>query len=367
MRIGIDASPLLHRSNGVGCHTYELLRHLLELNNAGDIVGYVPDVAEVGRELEAFSAYKHLSWASLGKVSRWTISEKAELDLFHGPNFKMYFQGRHGGIVTIHDVFLDRHPQYSKKLFGQKLSYFRTNRTVWKARRVITVSLHAAGEIRELYGLPEDRVCVIPNGVSEEFTAGVAEESWLSLKARFGVATKGFILFLGGSTPRKNHQTVFRAYSRCKTLWSEYSLICIGSRKDPFGDVMETARKCGIMSQVVSVEHVSLEDLKVLYSAAAVFVFPSLYEGFGMPVLEAMASGTPVIASNATALPEVVGDAGILVDPLDEERWQQAIVQVIEDRALRTTLIHKGRERARAFTWGRTACQTYRIYQELCQ
>jgi glycosyltransferase involved in cell wall biosynthesis len=140
----------------------------------------------------------------------------------------------------------------------------------------------------------------------------------------------------------------------------------VGEASHRFGNMYETSRTFGLEDRVICPGLLSLADLRLLYSYADAFVFPSVYEGFGMPVLEAMACGAPVIASNTTALPEVAGDAAVLVDPVCVEELADAIVRVIEDRALRDSLRAKGFERATHFTWERTARQTLAVYRDVC-
>jgi glycosyltransferase involved in cell wall biosynthesis len=142
--------------------------------------------------------------------------------------------------------------------------------------------------------------------------------------------------------------------------------VLVGDIHHRFGDLLQTARTLGLERRVVCTGRLPIEDIRLLYSHADLFVFPSIYEGFGMPVLEAMACGAPVITSNRTALPEVAGDAAVLVNPEDAEELGEAMVRVLEDQTLRATLKEKGLKRAKQFTWERAARQTMALYRELC-
>jgi glycosyltransferase involved in cell wall biosynthesis len=232
---------------------------------------------------------------------------------------------------------------------------------------VITVSEHSAKDIQELYGLPKDRIVVIPHGVSADFRPDRGESRFLELRSQYGILPVPYILFVGGADPRKNHVTLCQAYAGKPALRQSHVLVMVGDSVHRSGSIMETARTLGISDRVVCAGTVPADHLRCLYSHADLFVFPSRYEGFGLPVLEAMACGVSVITSNATALPEVAGDAAILINPEDPEELAEAMIRVLEDKSLRETLQEKGIERAREFTWAQTARQTLAVYHEVCQ
>lgn len=366
VRIGIDANPVVGDRGGVGWHVYHLLRALLDLKEEVEFVGYVKPGSLLNGQLEGWEGQARLSWVEAGRWARRWRGKLDRLDLYHGTNFKLQTSGCFGAVVTVHDLWLDRYPRYSQKLFGQRASFHRTKRTAWRARKVITVSEYSARDIESLYGLPRDRVVIIPNGVSENFRPTVDEQGMAGLRQRFGLSTERFILFVGGADPRKNHQTLLRAFARRLDRLKEYSLVLVGDIHHRFGDMLQTAKTLGLERQVVCTGRLPITDIRLLYSHTDLFVFPSIYEGFGMPVLEAMACGAPVITSNRTALPEVAGDAALLVNPEDGEELGEAIVRVLEDRALRVMLKEKGLERARQFTWEKAARRTLALYRELC-
>lgn len=367
MRIGIDAAPILGDRGGVGWHTYYLLRALFDLKEDVEFVGYVKPGSLWKGRLDGWEMSSRVRWVEAGRVAmRWRgILDR--LDLYHGTNFKMRTRGRCGGVVTVHDLWLDRYPEYSPKLFGQQASFRRTRRTAWRARRVITVSEYSARDIELLYGLPRDRIVVIPNGVSDDFRPMADANTLADLRRRFALQTDRFILFVGGADPRKNHRAVLKAYARRAVQLEAYSLILVGDPVHRFGDMMQTARTFGLEHRVVCTGRLPVADIRLLYSHADVFVFPSIYEGFGMPVLEAMACGAPVITSNTTALPEVAGDAALLVNPEDAEELADAVIRVLEEPALRDALRAKGFKRAKQFTWERAAQRTLAVYREVCQ
>ncbi len=367
MRIGIDACPLVGDRGGVGWHTYHLLRSMLELKGDIDFLAYTRPGQDWPPSGEACWNSQRVQRMEVGKWAMLWRGMRDRLDLYHGTNFKMHTTGKYGGVVTIHDVWLDRHPEYSPKIFGQRGSFRRTRRTARKARRIITVSEFSAREIQELYGIPPERIAVIYNGVSEEFRPVHDDQAMGELRRRLGLPAGGFILFIGGANPRKNHRAFLQAAAQRLDRLGGRPLVLVGDAVHRFGDYRETARSLGIDGRVLCTGRLSMPDIRLLYSHADLFVFPSLYEGFGMPVLEAMACGAPTITSNSTALPEVGGDAAILVDPENAEKLGEAMVRVLEDEELRHTLKAKGLTRVKDFSWDRAARATVEVYRELCK
>ena len=188
----------------------------------------------------------------------------------------------------------------------------------------------------------------------------------MRLRRLLGIPDAGFILFVGGADPRKNHRVFLESISQCVPALNGRAVVLVGDAVHPFGDYRQTADRLGLDSHVRCPGRINRRDLQVLYSYADLFVFPSLYEGFGMPVLEAMACGAPVIASSTSALPEVAGDAAVLVDPEDVEALSRAIVAVLDDREKRERMKVLGFARARKFTWRDAAAQTQALYRRLC-
>jgi glycosyltransferase involved in cell wall biosynthesis len=366
MRIGIDASSVIGDRGGVGWHTYYLFDALLRREDDTVYLGYVRPGAPVKGRPNEWADRSGLRWM---ESPRWLMpwrGRKDGLDLYHGTNFKMHTTGKYGGIVTIHDLWLARHPEYSKKFFGQWASSRRARATAHRARTVVTVSRFSAQEITNLYGVPPEQIAVIYNGVAETFAPVKDEEAMARLRRLLAIPDAGFILFVGGADPRKNHKTFLQSISRCVPALEGRAVVLVGDAVHPFGDYRHTARRLGLESLVRCPGRMSREDLHILYSYADLFVFPSLYEGFGMPVLEAMACGVPVITSSTSALPEVAGEAAVLVNPEDVEALSRAIAAVLDDREKRERMKVLGFARARAFTWRDAAAQTHALYRRLC-
>jgi glycosyltransferase involved in cell wall biosynthesis len=367
VKIGIDANPIVGDRGGVGWHLFHLLRALVELKEDMELVCYVRPGALASLRREAWMADPRIRWVETGRLRMRWCGGRDKLDLYHGPNFRLQTEGRCGGVVTIHDLWLDRHPEYSPKLFGQRRAFQRTRRTAWRARKVVTVSEFSAGEIRALYGLPAERIAVIHNGVSGDFHPVRDDAAMKELRDRLGLPAGGFILFVGGADPRKNHRAFLQAAARRADRLGNRMLVLVGDPIHRFGNYIETAKALSLERRVVCTGRLAIEEIRLLYSHADLFVFPSWYEGFGMPVLEAMACGAPVITSNTTALPEVAGDAALLVNPEDTDELADAMVRVLDDQALRATLREKGFQRAKHFTWERAARQTLAVYRDVCR
>ena len=366
MRIGFDANPMIGDKGGVGWHSYHLLRTMLAQQGRIDFVAYARPGADQPDSVRVWPGVERLQWVN---SSRWGMGKRGSadrLDLYHGTNFKMQTVGRYGGVVTIHDLWLDRHPEYSKKMLGQWPSSFKTRQTALRARKAITVSEFSARELMELYGLKRDHIRVIPNGVSEDFVPRQDEQAMAELRKRIGLTSEHYILFIGGADPRKNHQVFLDAAEMARKKLRPRMLVLVGSPIHPFGNYEESARKRNLTEMVLCPGRLPTNDLQLLYSFADLFVFPSLYEGFGMPVLEAMACGAPVLTSNSTALAEVAGDAAVLADPQDAKSFGEAMIRTLEDESLRAVLKMKGFARAKQFSWGNAAVKTVALYRELC-
>ncbi len=365
MRVGIDAFPAVETRGGVGNYVRELLRALAALDNGDEFVAYVPRREPVAHTFGEGITGKVI-WRETRRAGlRWRGALDA-LDLYHGTNFKMHTRGRYGAVLTIHDLWLDRYPQYSRKLFGQRLSSYRTRRRAGRAVRVIADSQHTAKDLAELYGFSKEKVTVIYPGASPGFFPETDRGAGATLRARYGIPAEPYVLFVGGADPRKNHRVVLESFAGSEDLRKACSLVAVGDPVHHFGSIAATARRFGVADRVLCTGSVSLEDLRGLYSHAALFVFPSLYEGFGFPVLEAMACGTPVVTSNRTSLPEVAGEAALLIDPEDPQALAAAVVRVLSDQALRQMMSAKGFERVTHFSWETTARETLQVYREVC-
>lgn len=366
MRIALDVSPLANNRAGIGTYVAHLLTALVRIAPDHDYWFYTPQpLSEKDRAV--FGAHPHVRLIQcpaflMGLRARWD-----RVDLFHGLNFKLRAWGRYGGIVTIYDLSVDRLGLPSRKLFGQRRSFLRTRRTARRASRVVTISAHSAADIVELFGVPRERIAIVSPAVSPEFSPVADAGMIAAVKARYGIRRGAYVLSGGGAEPRKNIALLIEAFGRAPRLRDTMNLVVVGGM-DHGGEAIRTAvGRAGLESAVVFPGHVPLNDLRALYAGCALFAFPSLYEGFGMPPLEAMACGAPVVSSNASSLPEVVGDAALLVDPRDPEGWAQAMVRVADDAALREDLSRRGALRAKVFSWEQSARDLLRLYQDLMQ
>jgi glycosyltransferase involved in cell wall biosynthesis len=262
-------------------------------------------------------------------------------------------------VVTVHDVSYARAPELFARRDRSLLRFVRGS--VRRAARVLAVSEFTRADLIDLYGLDPAKVVAIPNGVAGRFAprADAADR----VRERFGI-NRPFMLCVGALQRRKNVPLAIEAYARVMDRETDCELVVAGGDRGGRLDVLDAILRTRLTGRVHLVGHVGDDDLTALYSAARALVFPSLYEGFGLPALEAMASGAPVIASNTTGLAEAVGDAGLTIDPLDAEDLAEAMRRVLNDEALRGRLVAAGHARAAEFTWARAAAATAAVYRE---
>jgi len=265
-------------------------------------------------------------------------------------------------VVTVHDISFASYPE-AFSLRDRLILSTLVPLSMRRAAKVITVSHASKTDIIERYRVPEDRIVVIPEAASDPYQV-ISDRTLLDeVRARYGTGDS-YILAVGNLQPRKNLIRLVEAYSRLRATGEcKQKLVMVGKAHWQESQVFAAVRKYGLEGDVIFTGYVPEKDLVLIYNAATVFVYPSLYEGFGLPPLEAMACGTPVVASRAGAIPEVVGDGGLLVSPLDVDELASAILAVLRKPELRKELAERGQRRARQFSWLDTARRTLTVYQ----
>jgi glycosyltransferase involved in cell wall biosynthesis len=268
-------------------------------------------------------------------------------------------------IATIHDLAFEHLPQTFTRR-GSLQMKLTVRSTAKKAARIATVSEYSRQDLLRTYKLPPEKVVVTYNGVESRFTfqPNSADEAE-RIRRRFGI-DRDYILAVGSLQPRKNLVRLIRVYARLRAEQEKFKhqLVIVGRQLWLADEIFDEVKKQPWAEDVILTGYVADEDLPALYRAAAAFVYPSIFEGFGLPPLEAMACGTPVITSNTSSLPEVVGDAAVLIDPYDEQKLANALLRIVNDELLRVRLRKQGIEQVKKFTWRAAAEKTLQLYRE---
>jgi glycosyltransferase involved in cell wall biosynthesis len=362
LRIGLDGRAFSSPAAGVRRYARGLVSGLQELDARLEIVALGGDPAAVPRGLLHVAEPGHLP-TNLG----WTLiglpraAARAKVDLIHAPAYTAPFWAPAPVVLTIHDVSYERHPEwYPYRRDWARRAFYR--RSAQRAAHILTDSEFSAGEIAAAYGIARAGITVAPLGVAPSFTPAHAVPE---LPA--GI-TAPYLLHVGDLHERRNLPVVLDAVLAARRHFGALpglSLVLAGVDRGVGDALCAIAAEEDARDAVVLLGAVSDGLLDRLYQGASALVYPSLYEGFGLPLLEAMASGTPVIASRAASIPEVVGDAAIVLDPHDVQAWAAAIVDVVNDEHVRAAMRAKGLARAAAFTWARTARVTLDVYRQV--
>jgi len=268
-------------------------------------------------------------------------------------------------VATIYDLIPIKFPDFFDEKTRRHFNcYF--NNVIPKADVVIAISNSTKEDILEYFDIPGNKVEVVAPGFDSELYRQMQDKSMIDkIKAKYGI-DKNYILFVGTLEPRKNLQKLIKAYSILpEYLKSDYLLVVCGKKGLFFEELFRAVKELKLEEKVIFTGYVPDEDLPFLMNGAEVFVYPSLYEGFGLPPLEAMACGTPVISSKVSSLPEVVNDAGILINPNDVEELSDALLRVLSNNELRAQLSEKGLKQASKFSWKKTAMKIVEIYNKV--
>jgi glycosyltransferase involved in cell wall biosynthesis len=368
MNIGIISERLNRPLTGVGIYTQHLIKEISLIYPKDKI--YLIDY----RDYEMFKNLNKIiivPWIKYlpQKSYFWHLylqfklrKNNLDLDLIHSPeNATLFVKLKNQKkIVTVHDIRQHVFPKFNK---ATTLSYLFLPRTLKTTDKIITVSNSTKKDLIHYFNVPEEKIKVILLAADEKFQP-LNDEETKEVKQKYHLNFP-FILYLGGLAAHKNISTLIKAFYTLKKKKFQHKLVITGKKRWKYNEIFETIDKLNLQKDVIFTGYVPDEDLPALYNAADLFVYPSLYEGFGLPPLEAMVCGTPVITSNTSSLPEVVGDAGIMVDPYDVDGLADAMYDVLTNDGLREEMIKKGLERTKRFSWEKCARETLKVYEEV--
>lgn len=360
MRVAIDASGAA-RSDGTGVSVYiaELSRALAKVAREHEFVLYYRASRVRARKLFLPEPGPNFTTA----FPPLSLLKTRRVDIGHGPDSRLLNIGR-TRVVTVHDVFSMISTDWADEKFRRKKAD-RYAQIAKRAKLIICDSQATAFDFARLFPNARDRLRVVPLGVGAEFSPRSLQECEQTLE-RLGIR-QPYILHVGNIASRKNLVRLVGAFEQLAAANPELRLVLAGRLSYRHEEVLERIASCEFGERVILPGYVARDDLPWLYSAAEVFVFPSLCEGFGQPALEAMACGVPVVASERSSLPEVISEAGLLVNPEKEVEIAGAIDKLLSDADLRSTLSEAGKKRAGEFTWERTARETFAVYREAAQ
>jgi len=375
MRVGIDYTTAARQRAGIGRYTRELVTALLELESAHQYIIFAAtgglDTGSWKLETERLRAsstqypVSGIQFRTLPLSDDWlarlwhrlrlpipveTIT--GPLNIFYSPDFVLPPTRRTTRtLLTVHDLSFLRYPEAFVPSLRRYLEHV-VPRSIARADLVLADSAHTRSDIVSLLGVSPDKVQVLYSGVHLHFQLQPEPGEAERIRARYDLGKRPYILSVGTLQPRKNYVRLIRAYAR---LTPDAQLVIAGGRGWLYQNILAEAERHGDRVRILG--FVDDADLPALYRNAALFAFPSLYEGFGLPVLEALACGVPVVCSNGSSLPEIAGDAALLVDPFDTDGLAEAMAHMLEDADLRREMIARGLARAARFTWEQAACQ----------
>jgi glycosyltransferase involved in cell wall biosynthesis len=353
-----------YRSAGVHQYILHLLRHLSSVDDdemrfsallGADALAPESDLPLLRSRWRTDSPSRRVLWEQLIQPR---VLRHIEADLVHEPVFVGPLVAPCPVVITIHDLSFIRYPHLFRPANRLYLTVM-TQLSVRRARRLIAVSKHAAGEAERLLGVPREKVDVVYHGVDPVFRPLPPGE--VAAFRRRRELPDRFILFVGTQEPRKNLERLIEAFARIPQ--GEAKLVLVGGKGWLYDDLFAKIEALSLRDAVVFPGYVGSEELPLWYNAATAFAYPSLYEGFGMPVTEALACGTPVVTSTSSSLPEAAGGAALLVDPEDVEAIATGLTRILDDDTLREALTERGLAHARTFDWSRTARETVRVYR----
>ncbi len=369
MNVCLDIQPAIGQLAGVGRYTRSLAEYLGKQAGPDELTLFYFDFSGRGRPFPVNSArHKVVRWCP-GRVAQkaWNIIGwppfdwfAGSADVYHFPNFVRPPLKKGRSVVTIHDVSFLRFPDTTER---KNLHHLRTQirNTVECADMIVTDSRFSAGEIMELLDVPEDRVQAVHLGLTPNMAS--TDTNAIGAMRKALMLDRPYILFVGTLEPRKNLPFLIETYEKLEFF--DGDLVLAGMRGWKYGPILDRIRISSRKDTIRYLEYVDEQYMPALYAGAEAFVYPSLYEGFGFPPLEAMMCGTPVISSTAGSLPEVLGISAEFIPGFDSDNWAGRIQALLEDNARLETLKDSGKQHASSFRWEETAGKMWEIYRHV--
>ena len=377
MRICIDARNLVFESNWAGTtlYTLRLIETLLRIDRSntytlyfnffrGRLLDRVPQLRTLPARMRVLRLPRKYADPLCDRYRFPIDLVTGRFDVLHGPAYELPYHRKGRSVVTVPDLTFHLHPEW---LGASWRDHFieDVRSAIERADLFITISEYIRGEMIDHLGIPGDRIFVIHLGVEERFSAPADPEERRLLINRYSLFGP-YLLSVATHEPKKNLSGLLQAYRLLADRMKDAPrLVLAGKTGWESSPVQEEVRSLGLQDRVSRIGYVPNEDIPRLYRHASLFVFPSLYEGFGMPLLEAMAAGCPVVASHAAAIPEVAGDAAVLVDPHDPDAIARGMLNLLTDGDLKSELVRRGKERAKGFTWEETARRHLEVYRTM--
>jgi glycosyltransferase involved in cell wall biosynthesis len=374
MKIAIDVRTVLPNRSGVGNYVLHLTENLIRVDP--DSLYYfltfkknIPLLGALdGRENPMLTVFSHENHPMGDFWEHFILPlrlKKRGIDIFHGPASLIPFRKDHyKTVVTIHDLVAFLFSETIPLKYGAYMRYLLRH-AVKKADKIISVSYHTREDLVRILNVPKEKIVVIHEAPSPIFRSYPPEEVRTVLENRYGIRKK-YIYHLGNIEPRKNLINLLEAFTLvCRETGSDYQLVVSGQKGWLIRSLSRFLKTYPLQDQVLFTGYVPHQDLPYFMNGAELFVFPSLYEGFGLPVLEAMRCGTPVISSNLSSIPEIAGNAAVLVDPTDVQALAGEIVRLLRSREERERRSRLGLVQAARFSWAEVARKTLEVYRSV--
>lgn len=364
-RFGFDKKTGLPNRVGSGEFCFQLLSSLFAQDKNNNYFVYLPvnPTSDMPKETNKWHYRVFTSkklWTLFG-LSKKLLKNENKLDVFFSPTHYLPVLTGSKSVISIMDVsYLHFPAMFAKKDLLQLKLWGKYS--IKKASKIITISESSRSDIIKSYGINPGKVAVVYPGIKKVSSIGYQALSMDELQKKYGIEKK-YILFVGTLQPRKNIERLIEAFSKLDR--SDIDLVIVGKKGWMLEDILNAPKKFGVSENVRFLHGVTDEDLPSFYKNAEMFVLPSLYEGFGLPVIEAMKYGCPVITSNVSSLPEAGGEAALYVDPKDANDIAKKMKKLLEDESLRKDLIAKGTKQVEKFSWEKSAKETLKVLEEV--